>query len=69
MYVHMYISLQVEQTLPLDKERQTYVASLISPHTGVSSLPCVVTGINYSCIIYDYHVYYVCIIIKYMYVV
>ncbi|XP_019855197.1 PREDICTED: intraflagellar transport protein 172 homolog [Amphimedon queenslandica] len=27
---------QVEQTLPLDDERQTYVASLTSPHTGVT---------------------------------
>ncbi|XP_019854613.1 PREDICTED: intraflagellar transport protein 172 homolog [Amphimedon queenslandica] len=35
---------QVEQTLPLDDERQTYVASLTSPHTGVTSLPCIVTG-------------------------
>ena len=36
--------IQVEQTLPLDEERQTYVASLTSPHTGVTSLPCIVTG-------------------------
>jgi intraflagellar transport protein 172 len=35
---------QVEQTLPLDQDRQTYVASLKSPHTGIISLPCVITG-------------------------
>jgi len=34
---------QVEQVLPQD-ERGTYVASLKCPHTGVISLPCVVSG-------------------------
>lgn len=41
---HVSSLLQVEQTLPLDEERQTYVASLTSPHTGVTSLPCIITG-------------------------
>lgn len=34
---------QVEQVLPQD-ERGTYVASLNSPHTGVTSMPCVISG-------------------------
>ena len=34
---------RVEQSLPKD-ERGTYVASLSCPHTGVTSLPCVLTG-------------------------
>ena len=34
---------RVEQSLPKD-ERGTYVASLSCPHTGVTSLPCILTG-------------------------
>ena len=34
---------RVEQVLPND-ERGTYVASLSCSHTGVTSLPCVITG-------------------------
>lgn len=34
---------RVEQSLPMD-ERGMYVASLNCIHTGVVSLPCVVTG-------------------------
>ena len=34
---------RVEQSLPTD-ERGTYVASLSCHHTGVTSLPCVLTG-------------------------
>lgn len=40
---------KVEQVLPQD-ERGTYVASLNSPHTGVTSLPCVVSGVGGVCI-------------------
>ena len=40
---HGTTAQQVEQVLPQD-ERGTYVASLNSPHTGVMSLPCVVSG-------------------------
>ena len=40
---HGITTQQVEQVLPQD-ERGTYVASLNSPHTGVTSLPCVVSG-------------------------
>ena len=40
---HGAAAQQVEQVLPQD-ERGTYVASLNSPHTGVTSLPCVVSG-------------------------
>ena len=35
---------RVEQSLPTD-ERGAYVASLSCHHTGVTSLPCVLTGI------------------------
>ena len=34
---------QVAQVLPQD-ERGTYEASLLCPHTEVTSLPCVITG-------------------------
>ena len=33
----------MEQSLPTD-ERGTYVASLTSPHTKVTSPPCIITG-------------------------
>ena len=35
--------VQVEQSLPTD-ERGIYVASLTSPHTKVTSPPCMITG-------------------------
>lgn len=34
---------RVEQVLPLD-ERGTFVASLVSPQSGITSLPCLVSG-------------------------
>ena len=39
--------MQVEQSLPAD-ERGTYVASLTSPHTKVTSPPCMISG-KYLC--------------------
>uniref|UniRef100_A0A1X7UB13 IF140/IFT172/WDR19 TPR domain-containing protein n=1 Tax=Amphimedon queenslandica TaxID=400682 RepID=A0A1X7UB13_AMPQE len=40
---------QVEQTLPLDDERQTYVASLTSPHTGVTFITLHCKQLFYVC--------------------
>ena len=34
---------KVEQVLPMD-ERDTYEASLVAANTGITSLPCVMSG-------------------------
>lgn len=55
---------KVEQVLPRD-ERNCYEASLVAPDTGIRSLPCVITGINYTSHVAVYRSYCYGLIVGY----